>query len=159
MCVIVDNNVRDRVFLRPEDKDFRKLHSCLFGKGRPAVRIVYGGKLRREYFQRDKIKELLLELVRAGRARTVDDHSVDQEMATVIEGGLCRSDDEHIIALARVGNVRLLCTDDEPLKRDFKNQSLIDKDRGRVYGRASHQHLLDRFCGNPNTRRLRKRRK
>ena len=159
MCLIVDNSVRDRVFLKPDDKDFGKLHSCLFGKGRPAVMIVYGGKLKREYFERDKIKNLLRELVRAGRARIVDDGQVDQEMAIVIASGLCRSDDEHIIALARVAKVRLLCTDDGDLKRDFSSKTLINHVRGKVYGHARHKHLLERFCGNPNTQVVRRRRR
>lgn len=66
MCLIVDNSVRDRVFFNPNDRDFQDLHSCLIGKGRPAVTIVYGGELRREYLQRKEVINRLVELDRKG---------------------------------------------------------------------------------------------
>lgn len=159
MCLIVDNSVRDRVFLKPDDGDFSELHSCLFGPGRPAVRIVYGGKLRLEYLQSGKILEQLRTLDQKGQARTVDDHLVEQEIAVVIAKGLCRSNDEHVIALARVARVGLLCADDAALKQDFKTRELINNPRGKVYNRRSHGDLLRVFCsrlGNTSSRRRRR---
>lgn len=146
MCMIIDNDVRDRVFFKPDDRDFDDLHSCLIGDRLPAVRIVYGGKLRREYLERPKVMKQLEELDRKGQARVVSDALVDEETAVLRASGLCRSNDVHVIALARVGKVGLLCTCDTALMRDFKTKALIDKPRGKVYNRESHNELLREFC-------------
>lgn len=146
MCLIVDNSVRDRVFFKPDDRDFQDLHSCLIGGGLPAVRIVYGGKLKREYLTSQKVMKRLAELDRKGQARAVSDALVDEDTAALRASGLCRSNDVHVIALARVGRVGLLCACDNALKRDFKSKALIDKPRGKVYDRRSHKELLREFC-------------
>ena len=159
MCLIVDNSVRDRVFFNADDRDFRLLHYCLFGNGRTAVRIVYGGELKREYLLRKEVMHRLLELDRKGQARIVSDAKVDEETEALKRSGLCRSNDAHVIALARIGKVGLLCADDKALKRDFRNKALIDRPRGKVYNRKSHENLLRQFCGGSTTRRLRKRSK
>lgn len=154
MCLIVDNSVRDRVFFKPEDRDFQDLHSCLMGNGRPFVKIVYGGELRREYLRRKDMMEQLAALDRKGQAKIISDAEVDNETEAVKASGLCRSNDEHVIALARVAKVRLLCADDTALKQDFKTKTLIDKPRGKVYNRKSHKELLREFCGSLGTKRL-----
>jgi len=147
MCLIIDNDARDRVFFNPDDRDFQDLHACLIGDGLPVVRIVYGGELRREYLKRPKVMKQLVELDRRGRARVVSDALVDEETAALRVSGLCQSNDVHVIALARVGKVGLLCTCDNNLKKDFKTKALIDKPRGKVYNRKSHKELLREFCG------------
>ena len=146
MCLIVDNSVRDRVFFKTDDRDFQDLHSCLIGDGLPPVRIVYGGELRREYLKSQKAIKRLVELDRKGQARAVSDALVDEEAARLRASGQCRSNDVHVIALARVGKVGLLCACDNDLKRDFKTKALIDKPRGKVYDRRSHKELLREFC-------------
>ena len=159
MCLIVDNSVRDRVFFKPEDRDFHDLHSCLIGNGRPVVKIVYGGELRREYLRRKDMMEQLAALDRKGQAKIISDADVDHETETVKATGLCRSNDEHVIALARVGRVRLLCAYDTDLKKDFKNKALIDEPRGKIYDRRSHDTLLREFCGQASKTGLRRRRR
>lgn len=146
MCLIVDNDASDRVFFHPDDRDFQDLHACLIGDGLPAVRIVYGGELRREYLKRLRVRKLLVELDRRGRARVESDALVDEEAAALKASGLCRSNDVHVIALARVGRVGLLCACDNDLKQDFKTKALIDKPRGKVYNRKSHKELLRECC-------------
>jgi hypothetical protein len=59
---------------------------------------------------------------------------------------LCRSNDLHIIALARVARVGLLCSRDQALADDFTNRTLIANPRGRVYKYARHRTLLPQFC-------------
>jgi len=159
VCLIVDNSVRDRVFFKPEDRDFQDLHSCLMGNGRPVVKIVYGGELRREYLRRKDMMEQLAALDRKGQAKIISDAEVDNETKAVKATGLCRSNDEHVIALARVGRVRLLCASDNDLKRDFRNKALIDEPRGKIYDRRSHDALLREFCTPPHATRVGKRRR
>jgi len=57
---------------------------------------------------------------------------------------ICRSDDIHILALARAGGARLLYTEDKDLKKDFKNKAIIDDPRGKIYSGAKNKRLLKR---------------
>ena len=62
---------------------------------------------------------------------------------------MCRSDDEHVLALAVVSGARLLYTNDTALIADFKNREIIANPRGKVYSTAvsnrvtaTHRRLL-----------------
>ena len=46
---------------------------------------------------------------------------------------VCRSDDEHVVALALVSGARLLYTNDAALIDDFKNREVVAAPRGKVY--------------------------
>jgi hypothetical protein len=142
MCLIIDANVVARVFLQSEDKDF----AGLFGAGNPRVRIACGGRLRREYVRNAEVKRQLARLDRAGRARLIPDADVDAEEKVVAGTGLCVSDDQHVIALARVSGVRLLCSHDKALHQDFTNKGLVDRPRGKVYQHSGHHRLLVSVC-------------
>ena len=147
MCLIVDINVAHKVLLVSDDPDFKDVHICLFTNSNPKASLVYGGKLTDEYSTNHEIVKKLVELDRAGRARKVDDDHVNKEMEWIIQSELCKSDDEHIIALARVSSVRLLCSHDKDLHSDFTNKALLDKPRGKVYQKPRHKNLLRKFCG------------
>ncbi|MCI0490774.1 MAG: hypothetical protein L0229_29625 [Blastocatellia bacterium] len=147
MCLIVDVNVAHRVLLVSDDPDFKDVHICLFTNSNPKGSLVYGGKLTDEYSRNHEIIRTLVKLDQAGRARKADDDLVNEEMERIIQSGLCESNDEHIIALARVGRVRLLCSHDKDLHADFTNKALLDKPRGKVYQKPRHKNLLSRFCG------------
>lgn len=146
MCLIVDTNVVARVLAGAQDPDFADLFRCLFGANHPQVTIVYGGKLRREYLLNHKVLRALAVLDRAGRAKAIPDHVVDAEEATVAATGMCVSDDEHVIALARVSATRVLCSHDQALHEDFTNPNLLNSPRGRVYQNGTHRHLLVAAC-------------
>ena len=62
MCIIIDANVVVRVFFGQNDKDFHEIFDGLFGGGKPRVRIVYGGELRREYLRVRSITGRLAQL-------------------------------------------------------------------------------------------------
>lgn len=55
-----------------------------------------------------------------------------------------RSDDPHVLALARATGVRLLYTGDPGLIADFKDKKFIDQPRGKVYSSAANAQLLTR---------------
>jgi hypothetical protein len=109
---------------------------------------VYGGELTREYRKMAAFGRFLLRLDQQGSARQVADSKVDAETKRLTEGSFCVSDDPHIIALARVGTVRLLCSEDDALATDFTNPTLLSDPRGNVYKRAEHAHLIPKHCGN-----------
>jgi len=146
MCLIVDINVAEAVFLKEDDPNFCEVHKLLFTTTSSPVRLVYGGKLTEEYKKNGDVFRVLLALDRAGRTRTVPGALIEAECAVIGKLPECTSNDIHILALARVGNVRLLCSNDQALRNDFKNKALLDKPRGKVYSDPSHKLLLVRFC-------------
>jgi hypothetical protein len=144
MCLIVDANVMSRVFLKTDDPNFAPVRVALFGPGAYA-RVAWGGtKLSKEYG--DNVARVLVKLDQAGRARKIPSGEVDAvEKSLKAQGGLS-SDDPHIVALAQVSGVRLLCSLDTALHEDFKNPPLLSKPRGAVYQTLAHQHLLKSHC-------------
>ena len=143
MCMIVDIPAVHKIFPLP-NPDFVPVHRHLMS-GR--ARIVYGGKIRREYLRIEWFRRLLLRLDQQGSARRISDGDVDAATKEVRSLRICASNDCHIIALARVGRVRLLCTDDQRLMKDFKNKKLLDKPRGNIYRNDTHAYLLRKHCG------------
>ena len=53
----------------------------------------------------------------------ISDEAVDSEAETLQSQGVCRSDDEHVLALASVSGARLLFTNDNALQDDFRDQT------------------------------------
>ena len=145
MCVIVDINVAARVLLRDDDSDFEPVSSYLDDKNQNGL-MVYGGKLATEYLASAKLARRVAELDRAGRARAVPHEQVEVETQYLQDNGLCVSNDEHIIALARVSGVRLVCTLDQDLHTDVTDKKLLSSPRGKVYQYASHKSLLTTHC-------------
>jgi hypothetical protein len=146
VCLIVDVNVAHKVLLRRDDEEFGPVSRALFASNGPATRLYYVGKLRREYAVGAGLLRAVATLDRAGRAKVFPDGEVDRATEVVMNGGVCVSDDHHIIGLARVSGGRLLCTADRELQRDFTNPRILNKPRGNIYQRPSHAHLLKKHC-------------
>ena len=83
-------------------------------------KLVVGGKLREELAANQNFRLWLSQAVQAGRARILDDDKVDSVTSDVLAEDVCRSNDPHVIALARISGVRLLYTNDKLLNDDFK---------------------------------------
>jgi len=149
MCIIIDNDVVHQVLLKPDDVKYAELRAAILHAAVADVRMVYGGHLRVEYFRSRRLRRLLVTLDRAGRANAVSDSAVDSREASIRASTLkCRSNDVHVIALAQVSGVRLLCSEDGALHDDFRNPRLLNKPRGKVYrARRGHRQLLLAQCG------------
>ncbi len=147
MCLIIDINIAHKALLTDSDPDFSIVYACLF-TGKPyKARLVYGGKkFLEELAKNNAVISIIAALDRAGKAIKIDDNSVDEEEQKIAASGLCTSNDEHIIALARVANVRLLCSHDQALHVDFTDKKLLDTPRSKVYQDTTHKDLLRRFC-------------
>lgn len=145
MCVIVDVNIAQRALLQEDDEAYGQLHKALFGVKAPRARLVYGGRLRDEYLVSGTLRRALLRLDQAGRARSVPDSSVNQEEQTVGQLPIS-SDDQHILALARIAGARILCSEDVALRADFKDKRFIAAPRGKIFSNGTHTRLLTQFC-------------
>ena len=142
MCLILDINNALDVLLPTGAEDFEPIRTGLVnGK----VRLVCGGKLVQEYAESTQVLRIFNELARAGKARLVDDDLVDEEADKIEAAGNCRSNDQHILALALVGNIRLLCTNDNDLISDFTNVRILSP-KGNVFRYKSHRHLIRKHC-------------
>lgn len=137
MCLIVDASCASLVFNVPRHPQFEPLWRWLTGIH---GRLVYGGKLARELHKVQAAANQLAELRRSGRADFVPDDKIEAEVACLPDGH--RSNDLHVLALARLTGARLLCTEDSDLIADFKDRHLIPAPRGRVYRDETHGHLF-----------------
>lgn len=140
MCVIVDANVWPDFCSDPTRTRFGKVRAWLESD---EGSLVYGGtKYRAEVRPIRAALQLLAEYVRAGRAMQYRDGPIDEEAARIEREERTRSNDQHILALARVSGARILCTDDKKLMSDFKNRELVPDPRGRVYPRNNRRFDL-----------------
>ena len=112
--------------------------------------LVVGGHLRRELGEYRRFQVWLETAIQFGRARQIDDARIDRETEEVTARNI-RSDDPHILALARISGARLLFTNDHALQQDFQNREIITGTRGRIYTtverndvRRTHRNLLRR---------------
>ena len=137
MCAIIDADMSGRFFKVPIDADLLPLWNWINdGKGV----LIVGGLLRTELFGNHRVRDAIQAWAQAGRAVFVPNEEVDQEARDI--AGQCRSNDAHVVALARVSGARLLCSEDKLLHADFDNRELINNPRGKVYQDSSHAHLL-----------------
>lgn len=142
MCAIVDANVVSEVFgsnLPPAgEKFFDWLNQ---GSGR----LIVGGKLLEELEQGSAdFRRWGREAQLAGRMIIANKSEVDARTEQIQREGAIRSDDPHVIALAQESRARLLYSNDGNLQQDFKNKSLIDDPRGKVYSTSGDGSFLPR---------------
>lgn len=143
MCLIIDTDVVRDIFAAQCSPAFTPIKEAIY---RGQAVVVYGGKLKSEYNKSRRVVEELMILDRLGLARQISDQLVNSEAASIKALSVCKSNDHHVIALARVSGARLLCSHDQELHCDFGNKNLINKPRGSVYQMASHAPLISRHC-------------
>lgn len=136
MCAILDANTFNK-FKDPADEDMQPVWNWLENKN---GKLVYANIPKfEEEWERGGMIHIRNQLMRAGQLRLVSEGV--QRKANELKGEI-RSDDEHIIALALIGGVKVLLSHregDRDLITDFKNRDLI---QGKVYTRKVHGHLL-----------------
>lgn len=128
-----------------------------FGE-RGVPRLVAAGKLREELARNDRIRRQLVTLEQAGRLRSADVESLQNEEQRLRRTATCVSNDIHVLALAIVSGARTLATDDNALAADFRNKQVIDHPRGSIYrDPKKHGRLLRHTpsCGVATPRRHR----
>ena len=131
MCAIVDAQVASEVFgpePTPAGRGFYEWLDNAHGH------LVVGGKLLEELDRGSpRFRQWSTQAVLAGLVSVMDEKKVTARASRIKRGGLPRSNDAHVLALAQISGARLLFTNDRRLGQDFRNKSLIDRPRGRVY--------------------------
>ena len=130
MCGILDANSAHEVFgasLTPAGADFL----VWINSGRGS--LVVGGKQLEELRRAvsDIYDEWAEEAILDGRLRLEDHVRITAEADRLMNSDDCRSNDEHIIALAIISGARLLYSHDRDLQSDFK--SLLPGLSGKVF--------------------------
>ena len=141
MCIIVDANRIGGLLGDPPDADAAPVRDWIeSGKGR----IVYstGGQFANEIGGKAKLK--LQAYVQAGNAKLVPHRDFAEIEQRLRSDRRLRSDDPHVIALARASGARLLFSGDRNLIQDFTSPQIINKPRGKVYSGAGNAGLLNR---------------
>lgn len=138
MCIIVDAN-RLSTFANLNDPNAEPIHRWL----RRGATIVYSveGAFANEISY--KAKRLLQDYDRAGIARNFPAQSFVEELRKVQRLEL-RSDDPHVLALARASGARLLYSNDRNLHDDFRDTQIVPRPKGKVYSSARNKDLLNR---------------
>ena len=140
MCAIVDNNVRDQVFGERSQSPSGRFFLQWLSNGR--VKLVVGGELLRELEQNWDFKRWLRTALVRNIALSVNDDTVDAETDAIRSQGICRSNDAHVLALARVSGARLLLTNDDALQQDFRDRKIIPGTRGKIYPQSGYREFL-----------------
>ena len=150
MCAIIDNNVRHEVFGASEVQTEAGEYFLNWLENRNG-KLVVGGRLLEELSDYTGFGTWLRRALALGRAIRVSDADVDTETANLQSRNVCKSNDAHVLALARVSGARLLYTNDQALQGDFTNPQIVSGPRGRVFTTRvrqdvsrSHQNLLRR---------------
>lgn len=139
MCLIIDANLAARVFAHPCDADFSPIWEWIEDRD---GKLVFGGKHAEELGRVEEVRRRLIVLSQAGRALRVSTERIDQEerLVKAIDGR--KSNDPHVLALARASGARVLCTDDGDLQADFKNLEIVPRPKGKIYKNRDHARLL-----------------
>ena len=141
MCAIVDANVAGEVFGEDASPAGREFFNWLNG-GRG--RLVVGGKLLDELEDTRGFTTWASAATLAGRLTTLSEREVEARTRKIEREAAYSSNDPHVLAVAQIGNARLLFTNDQDLGLDFRRRSLIDRPRGRIY------HTRDLHSRNDN---------
>ena len=148
MCIVIDANKLAEFCDATAQKGsgMRIIRQWIEGKGEfrknPGKVIYssegdYGDEIRKVPGKSTLVLDQLTVYLKAGRARNIGknkcdladkDLPADAELKSNKPG---KGSDRHILALANAGRATLLCTDDEGLKKDFK-QHVRAKIRGKV---------------------------
>jgi hypothetical protein len=142
MCLILDANRFGEALSTPPSPDYRPIIDWLTASNSTGMVVFGGTKFLQEIARSPRARQWFLELQRAGRAKSIDRAAVDAEEKAIRARGLCFSDDEHLVALARKSGARIICTEDAALFKDVRNPALLSQPRGRVYRTKRHVALL-----------------
>jgi len=119
MCAILDTNAVPDVFGKNRTPAGKQFFNWI-DKPKPRFGLATGGKLHEELVQHTKFELWVEQAIFDGRVK------VFKRALSDVGGAItCKSNDEHVIALARVSKARVLYSHDSDLCQDFKNSEIV----------------------------------
>lgn len=146
MCCVIDVNLLPAVFDNDNSKhkDYKPVFQWIINdKGSI---IIGGSKFKAELSRMPRYQSLLKTLNKSNKVFSADDDEVD---FLSIEIEKIRDDhslskatynDPHIVALAKLTNVKLICSDDSGLVKYC--ELVLKEKKPKFYKSAKHSHLL-----------------
>ena len=128
MCVILDTNSVSEVLGQEKSTPGADFFNWIMKGG---IKLVVGKTLLGELSRGSRFRNWYSNAFRTGKAVRIsskDDDEAEKRCKQLLQQGKCKSNDQHIIALAQISGARLLYTHDDKLKPDFK-----DFAKGRIY--------------------------
>ncbi len=138
MCGIVDANVAHEVFGNDRPPAGARFFNWLAS---PRGQLIVGGELRRELSRDQRLVRWLGNAIQYGRARTIPEEAVEERSEDLRRRDICKSNDDHVLALAIASGARLLYTNDGLLMDDFRNPNIVPGPRGRIYTTRDRKHF------------------
>ena len=135
MCIIIDNNCLSNFMQKPPKEDTKPIHEWL---AKSNGTLIYSFDDKFSEINSKKWKKRLLEYDQMGVAESVPFEKWQPALKKLKKENKYNSDDPHILALALAKNTKLLYTNDEKLKSDFKE--IIKK--GKIYSSQQNKNLL-----------------
>ena len=140
MCVVLDSNkIGDFLKKKP---DMLPIHNWLKTQN---GKLVYSDhpKIKSEIKAHHNILLFLRERRKVGQAKWIASKLVEQKKKEIKQRATkqrykLKSNDIHILALAKASGSRLLCSEDQKLHQDFKK--MIND--GSIYQNKNHKKLL-----------------
>lgn len=130
-CAIVDANCMSD-FIAQKKETYSLLLNRLTEKSGQGV-LFLGGKLKCEVEAISTKNRLWLRVARQrGYLENSDEQEVKRQTQEVRKSGDLASNDPHVIALAQVSGARLLVSNDEELRKDFKKRQFLQNPRGKI---------------------------
>ena len=135
MCSIVDADSADILFGDDPPEGAARFLRWL---SQSKFRLVIGGRRLEAEFQRTgRTTQAWMARAQAAGLLWIENwDSVNKREDALARSGSCRSNDEHIIALAQISGARLLYSGDRLLHADFRDANLLNNPRGRIYPRT-----------------------
>jgi hypothetical protein len=124
MCILIDAN-QAHAFTKPSPA-----MSAIVNWMASGGRVVTGGKLSDELFG-TRFGLLMVELSRRGNLVVYPRSLVDQEIKAVKKLPI-RSDDPHVLAIARISGSRVVVTNDNKLIADLKDKAICSGKRRAI---------------------------
>ena len=148
MCVILDADRVGLVFGRNRSPAGRDLLDWLERPraARPRPQLVVGGRLLRELTRNPIFAKWAETATQDGRVRHFPDVDIAKE-ESALPSNRCRSNDRHIIALARTSRARILYSNDGALQDDFRDLKLVPRPQGRLLPTGESQNASRRRRG------------
>ena len=131
MCIIIDAN-KIGEFLDANNDDMEPVRVWLSQFGKIVYSVSGSSKEEREQYQ--SFPHKFREYSRANKLVRVNPSDVEEEIKNLPE---LKSNDQHIVALAKLKNVKVLVSGDKKLHDDFKE--IVG---GKIYQTKEHKHLL-----------------
>ena len=151
MCAVLDANIAGELFATEP----KPIADRFFQWMKSGGRLVVGGRQWVELVENRRARAWLLPAITKGQVRKLNTAAVDSRTKQLSTHPDLRSNDPHVLAVALLGEARLLYSNDEALQDDFRDPALIPPPSGRVYssrpvrqkrgsGSAKHPRQLTR---------------